>query len=143
MPGKDLSQRTARAMSYAVRFRDSRASDLLFVALSFVTFAALSATVGNWISIRFPKHMRFGKRLNVSGMAGILLIPLIIVLALPPLIATLVGYFTQSMLNEYLTLLGLALLSVGLYFAIINFHGRELERREIEILEAVREPMDE
>ena len=127
----------------AIVFRDSRSSDLLFVALSFVTFAAISATVGNWISIRFPKHMRFGKRLNVSGMAGILLIPLIILLALPPLIATLVGYFTQSMLNQYLTLLGLALLSVGLYFTIINFHGRQLERREIEILEAVREPIDE
>ena len=127
----------------AIVFRDSRSLDLLFVALSFVVFAAISATVGNWISIRFPKHMRFGKRLNVSGMAGILLIPLIILLALPPLIATLVGYFTQSMLNEYLTLLGLALLSVGLYFAIINFHGRQLERREIEILEAVREPIDE
>ena len=127
----------------AIVFRDSRSSDLLFVALSFVVFAAISSTVGNWISIRFPKHMRFGKRLNVSGMAGILLIPLIILLALPPLIATLVGYFTQSMLNEYLTLLGMALLSVGLYFAIINFHGRQLERREIEILEAVREPIDE
>ena len=62
---------------------------------------------------------------------------------LPPIIATLVGYFTQSMLNGYLTLLVLALVSVGLYFAIINFHGRKLERREIEILDAVREPMDE
>jgi hypothetical protein len=127
----------------SIVFRDLPSSDLLFVALSFVTFAAISSTVGNWMSIRFPKHMRFGKRMNVSGMAGILLIPLIILLSLPPLLATLVGYFTQSMLNEYLALLVLALLSVGLYFAIINLHGRELERREIEILEAVREPMDE
>ncbi len=93
--------------------------------------------------MRFPKHMRFGKRMNVSGMAGILLIPLVIVLAAPPFAATLVGYFTQSMLNEYLTLLVLALVSLGLYFAIINIHGRELAQREIEILEAVREPMDE
>jgi ABC-type transport system involved in multi-copper enzyme maturation permease subunit len=127
----------------SIVFRDLPSSDLLFVALSFVTFAAISSTVGNWLSIRFPKHMRFGKRLNVSGIAGILLIPLIIILSLPPLLATLVGYFTQSMLNEYLTLVVLALLSIGLYFAIINFHGRELERREIEILDAVREPTDE
>jgi hypothetical protein len=76
-------------------------------------------------------------------MAGILLIPLIIVLALPPLIATLIGYFTQNLLNEYLALLVLGLVTLGLYFAIINLHGRELERREIEILEAVREPADE
>ena len=124
-------------------FRDQPSSDLLFVAMSFVTFAAISSTVGNWLSIRFPKHMRFGKRMNVSGMAGVLLIPLIILLSLPPLLATLVGYLTQSTLNLYLTMLVLALLSVGLYFAIINFHGRQLERHEIEILDAIREPIDE
>ena len=127
----------------AIVFRDLTPQDLLFVALSFITFAAISSTVGNWISMRFPKHMRFGKRMNVSGMAGILLIPLIVVLAMPPLGATLVGYFTQNKLNEYLTLMVLALVSLGLYFAIINIHGRELAKREIEILEAVREPSDE
>ena len=127
----------------AIVFRDLTPEDLLFVALSFVTFAAISSTIGNWISMRFPKHMRFGKRMNVSGMAGILLIPLIIVLSAPPLGATLVGYFTENLLNAYLTLMVLAVVSLGLYFAIINFHGRELARREIEILEAVREPMDE
>ena len=124
-------------------FRDLELSDLLFVALSFVAFAAISSTVGNWMSIRFPKYMKFGKRMNVSGMAGVLLIPLIVLLGLPPLLATLVGYFTQSMLNQYLTLLVLALASLGLYLAIINFHGRELARREIEILDVVREPSDE
>lgn len=127
----------------AIVFRDLKPQDLLFVALSFITFAAISSTIGNWISMRFPKHMRFGKRMNVSGMAGILLIPLIVVLAAPPLGATLVGYFTQNKLNEFLTLMAMALVSLGLYFAIINIHGRELAKREIEILEAVREPSDE
>jgi ABC-2 family transporter protein len=124
-------------------FRDLTPPDLLFVVLSFVAFAAISSTIGNWLSIRFPKHMRFGKRLNVSGMAGLLLIPMVGVLSLPPLLATLVGYLTQSLVNEYLALLVLSLLSVGLYFAIINLHGRTLARREIEILDAVREPSDE
>jgi hypothetical protein len=32
---------------------------------------------------------------------------------------------------------------VGLYALMINFHGRLLARREIDILEAVREPSDE
>lgn len=127
----------------AIVFRDLTLPDLLFVVLSFVAFAAISSTVGNWLSIHFPKHMRFGKRMNVSGMAGVLLIPLIIVLSLPPLLATLVGYFTQSLLNEYLTLLVLVLVSLGLYFAIINLHGRSLAKREVEILEAICEPMDE
>ena len=58
-------------------FRDLDAPKLLFIGLSFVTFAALSATMGNWLSIRFPKRMRFGKRLNVSGVAGLLLIPMV------------------------------------------------------------------
>jgi len=124
-------------------FRDLKPSDLLFITLSFVAFAAISSIVGNWMSIRFPKYMRFGKRMNVSGMAGILLIPLIVLLSLPPLLATLVGYLTQSMLNQYLTLLILALASLGLYVAIINFHGRALAKREIEILDVVREPSDE
>jgi ABC-type transport system involved in multi-copper enzyme maturation permease subunit len=134
---------TALLILNGIVFRDLKPSDLLFVALSFVVFAAISSTVGNWMSMRFPKYMRFGKRMNVSGMAGVLLIPLIILLALPPFIATLIGYFTQSLFNEYLTLLVLALASLGLYFAIINFHGRELVRREIEILDVVREPSDE
>ena len=87
--------------------------------------------------------MRFGKRLNVSGMAGLLLIPMVIVLATPPVTATLIGFFTRNFFYEYLALLAFALLSVGLYALIINFHGRTLARREIDILDAVREPADE
>ncbi len=124
-------------------FGDLTTSTVLFIALSFVIFAAISSTIGNWLSIRFPKRLRFGKRLNVSGVAGLLLIPMIIVLGTPPLLATLVGYFTRSLVNEYLALLGLAVLSVGFYFLVLNFHGRSLARREIDILEAVREPSDE
>lgn len=127
----------------AIVFRDLSSSDLLFIALSFITFAAITSTVGNSISIRFPKYMRFGKRMNVSGMAGLLLIPLIIALSVPPLLATLIAYLTQNMLNGHLTLTALALVSLGLYFAIINSQGRDLAKREIQILEVVREPMDE
>jgi hypothetical protein len=99
--------------------------------------------IGNWLSISFPKRMRFGKRMNVSGVAGILLIPMVIVLATPPMLATLVGYFTRSLVYEHAALAMFAVLAVGLYTIIINFHGRALARREIEILEAVREPADE
>jgi hypothetical protein len=124
-------------------FRDLTAFNLLFILLSFVTFVTISSTLGNWLSIRFPKRMRFGKRLNVSGVSGLFIIPLIILLATPPLIATLVGYFTRNLFYEYLALLVLALASVGFYFLIINFHGRSLAKREIDILDAVREPADE
>lgn len=124
-------------------FQDFTVSNLLFLVLSFVIFAALSSTIGNWLSIQFPKRMHFGKRLNVSGVAGILLIPMVIVLAMPPLAATLVGYFTRSFVYEYAALALFAVLAVGLYSVVINFHGRSLARREIDILEAVREPSDE
>jgi len=124
-------------------FGDLELPTLLFIGLSFVAFAALSATIGNWLSIRFPKRMQFGKRLNVSGVAGLLLIPMLLLLATPPLAATLVGYLTRSLVNEYVTLLLLAMVSVAIYLVVINFHGRSLEKREIDILEAVREPTDE
>jgi hypothetical protein len=123
-------------------FRDLGAQTLLFAALSFVTFAAIMSVLGNSFSIRFPKRMQYGKRLNVSGVAGLLLIPVLLLLAVPPLASALAGYFTRSLLIEYATLAGFAALSVGLYFLLINFQGRALERREIDILEAVREPTD-
>jgi hypothetical protein len=124
-------------------FRDLDAPKLLFVSLSFVIFAALSATMGNWLSIRFPKRMRFGKRLNVSGVAGLLLIPMVIVLSAPPVLATLVGLYTRSRLYEYVALFLGAVLAVGFYLLMLNFQGRSLAKREIDILEAVREPSDE
>ena len=127
----------------AIVFRDLTGRALLFIVLSFVIFATISFTIGNWMSIRFPKRMRFGKRMNVSGVAGLFLIPMIIVLATPPIIATLVGYFSRNLFYEYVALLVLALMSVGFYSLIINFHGRSLARREIDILDAVREPVDE
>ena len=66
-------------------FRGHHRASLLFVSLCFIIFAALMSTIGNWLSIRFPKRMMFGKRMNVSGVAGLLLIPIIIVLGIPPL----------------------------------------------------------
>ncbi|HSE16108.1 MAG TPA: hypothetical protein VLB46_03600 [Pyrinomonadaceae bacterium] len=124
-------------------FRDLDAPKLLFIGLSFVIFAALSSTIGNWLSIRFPKRMRFGKRLNVSGVAGLLLIPMVIVLSAPPVLATLVGLFTGRLVYEYLALFAFVVLAIGFYFLMLNFQGRSLEKREIDILEAVREPSDE
>jgi hypothetical protein len=121
-------------------FRDLTANALLFVILSFLIFTPLMSVMGNWFSIRFPKRMKFGKRLNVSGVVGLLLIPMIIVLALPPLAATAAGYVAQSLLIEYVTLAVLAALSIGFYLLMINAQGESLQRRELEILEAVNDP---
>ena len=127
----------------AIVFRDMSAGDLVFVALSFVVFAVMMAVYGNFVSIRFPKRMRFGKRMNVSGVAGLLLIPMIFVLAAPPFLAALAGYLSRSVFVGYATLAMFALLMLGVYAVVINAQGRDLAAREIEILETVREPTDE
>jgi hypothetical protein len=124
-------------------FRDLTWGSLLFVSLTFVIFAALMSVMGNWLSIRFPKHMKFGKRLNVSGVVGLLLIPMMIVLSLPSLGATAAGYLSQSLTIEYVTLLMFTVFAVGLYVLVIDSQGESLEQRETEILETVREPADE
>src|SRR6185295_6835897 len=105
--------------------------------LSFSIFVSLMSVVGNSLSIRLPKRMKFGKRLNSSGVAGLLMIPMILLLTLPPLAATAAGYVAQSLLVEYVTLAFLALFSLGFYLALINSQGDSLQRRELEILEAV------
>ena len=124
-------------------FRDLSLRGLMFVGLCFITFAATMSIIGNWLSIRFPKRMKFGKRLNVSGVVGLLIIPLLIVLAIPPLASAAAGYFTQSLVIEYATLALFATLTVCSYMLLIDLQGRALQRREVEILEAVREPTDD
>lgn len=124
-------------------FRDLTPRGLVLVAFCFVTFAATVSIIGNTLSIRFPKRMQFGKRLNVSGVAGLLLIPLIVLLSISPLASITAGYFTQSLTIEYVTLTLFASLAVCSYMLLIDLQGRALQRREVEILEAVREPTDE
>ena len=124
-------------------FRDLTLNAFLFVALSFCIFVALMSVMGNAMSIRFPKRMKFGKRLNASGVVGLLMIPMILGLALPPLAATATGYIAQSLLVEYVTLAVLAALALGFYLLLINAQGDSLQRRELEILEAVNDPGSE
>jgi hypothetical protein len=121
-------------------FGDVTLPALLFAFLSFLIFASLTAVMGNWFSIGFPKRMKFGARMNVSGVVGVLLIPMIILLALPPLAAAAAGYVAQSLLIEYATLAVLAVLSMGFYLLMIESQGASLQKRELAILEAVTDP---
>ena len=127
----------------AIVFRDMSLGDVVFVFFSFFVFAAIMAIYGNWVSIRFPKRMHFGKRMNVSGVAGLLLIPMIVVLGAPPFLAALAGYLSRSVLVSYATLALFAIIAIVVYGIVINHQGRDLARREIEILETVREASDE
>jgi hypothetical protein len=124
----------------AIVFRDFTPDVILFAVLSFVIFASLVGVIGNWFSMTFPKRMEFGKRLNVSGVAGLLLVPMIFVLGVLPFLATMAGYLAQSFLVQYALLALFALLALGFYLLVVRFQGRSLEKRELEILEAVKEP---
>jgi hypothetical protein len=124
----------------ALVFRDMSAGDVLFVSLSFVVFAAIMAIYGNSVSIHFPKRMVFGKRMNVSGVAGLLLIPMIVVLGAPPFLAAVVGYVAGSVYAGYATLAVFAFISVAVYAIVINYQAGDLAAREIDILETVQEP---
>ena len=133
---------TALLIINGIVFRDLSLQTLLFAGLSFVVFASLCAVIGNWFSVSFPKRMQFGKRMNVSGLAGLLLIPLLLLMTVPPMAATLAGYYWESFYAEFAVLGACAAFTVLFYLLIVNFQGRALERKEIEILEAVKEPSD-
>jgi hypothetical protein len=123
-------------------FRDLSPEAILFAALSFALFSAAIALIGNWLSIRFPKRLEFGKRMNASGVAGFLLIPMLLGLMVPPLLAIAAGYFAESLAVKYATLAVFAGVAVALYYFLINRQGRLLARSEIDILEAVSKRTD-
>jgi hypothetical protein len=124
-------------------FRDLSLRALVFVAPCFVLYAALLALVGNWLSIRFPKRLKFGKRMNATGVTALLLIPMLMMMAMLPACAALIGWLAHSLLLKYVTLLLFACVALALYFLLIAGQGRALARRELEILEAVSGKTDE
>jgi small-conductance mechanosensitive channel len=118
-------------------YRDLSVRALLFTVLCFVFFAAASASLGNMFSIRYPKRLEFGKRMNASGMAGLLLLPMFVGIAAAPAIAVFAGYRAQSLLVEYVILATFAVAGVAIYFLLLGRQGRSLAKRELDILEAV------
>ena len=118
-------------------FRDLTLPALFFASLSFLFFAACFSVIGNWLSLRFPKRLQFGKRMNASGVTGFLLIPILLVLAAPVFLASFFGYLAQSLAVKYATLALFTVLAIALYALLITKQGRALQRSEQEILEAV------
>src|SRR5688572_2354367 len=121
-------------------FGDVNAGVVLFAGLTFIICAALLSAIGNSLSIRFPKRMKIGTRMNVSGVVGLLLIPMRLLLGLPPVAAVAAGFIAQSLWVEYATLAVLALMSISLYLIVIRSQGETLEQRELQVLEAVTDP---
>ena len=109
----------------------------LFVVLAFCAYAPLFALFGNWLSLQFPKRVEFGKRMSRSGVAGFLLVPFFLVMMVPPAAAVFAGHAARSHAVKYAILAAFAAAACGLYLLMINSQGRSLERRELEILDAV------
>jgi ABC-2 type transport system permease protein len=118
-------------------FGDLTPLTLLFAALAFVTTGALYALYGNWLSMTFPARVRFGKRMNRSGVAGLLLFPFFVLLLLPPGLSVVAAHLAGSLAAKYVILAAFAVLSVALYLLLLPAQARALERRELEILETV------
>lgn len=131
---------TALLMINQLVFRDLTWKALLFAGFIFLITAPLMSVMGNWLSIRFPKRMKFGTRLNVSGAVGLLLIPMMVVLMVPPVAAVAAGFIAQSLMIVYATLAFLVLLSIGLYAGVIGAQGELLQEKELQLLEAVNDP---
>jgi membrane protein implicated in regulation of membrane protease activity len=72
-----------------------------------------------------------------SGIAGLMLVPFFVLLLVPPAAAVAAAHFARNHAVKYVILAAFALLSVGLYALLLPAQGRTLERRELEILEAV------
>lgn len=118
-------------------FRDLSGGTMLLAALAFAIYAPLFSSFGNWMSMRFPKRVEFGKRMNRSGVAGLLLVPFFVALALPPALAVAAGHMAESRVVLYAILALFALISVFFYRVSLERQARALEERELEILEAV------
>jgi hypothetical protein len=124
-------------------FHDLSSAALGFAALCFLLFAASFAVIGNWLSIRFPKRLQFGKRMNASGVTGFLLVPILLLMAAPVILSVVAGYYARSFTLKYATLSLFAAAAVALYFLVIKHQGRSLARHEQEILEAVGAKTDD
>ncbi|HEY0084157.1 MAG TPA: hypothetical protein VGB61_15365, partial [Pyrinomonadaceae bacterium] len=121
----------------ALLYRDLTPRALVFTFLCFVFFAAASATVGNLFSLRFPKRLQFGKRMNASGVAGLLLLPVFLCIAAAPALAVVGGYAARSLWVEYVILAAFAVAGLAVYLLSLARQGRLLAQRELDILEAV------
>jgi hypothetical protein len=127
----------AAVAANAVFFRDLSWRALLATALTSVTTAPLFALGGNWLSINFPKRTDIGRRMNRSGVAGLLILPLTLLLAAPPAAAALAGWGARSVALRYVILALFALASLALYSVVVRRQARAYSEREVEIMEAV------
>jgi ABC-2 type transport system permease protein len=116
---------------------DLSAGTLFFAALAFCAYAPLFALAGNTFSIRWPKRMEFGKQMNRSGVAGLLLLPLFVAMLTPAAAGIAAAHYFGVGVLRYVILGAFAAASLTLYWPLVGRQGRALARAELDILEAV------
>jgi len=109
----------------------------LFGALTFLFLASGFAAVGNWLSARYPQRIELGKRMHASGTASLLMVPIMFGALVPPALAVLAGWAAGRLWVGYAILAATATAAVASYALTLGAQGRALERRELDILEAV------
>jgi ABC-2 type transport system permease protein len=117
--------------------RELSTGALLFAGLAFCVYAPLFALFGNILSLRWPKRMEFGKQMNRSGVAGLLLLPFVLAMLGPPAAAIWAAHYFGVGSLRYVILGAFAAASLLLYWPILSRQGRALGRLELDILEAV------
>jgi hypothetical protein len=118
-------------------YRDLSPGSLLFAALAFLFDAGVLFASGNYLSVRFPQRMRFGKRTRSSGAAGLLMIPVFVAIVAVPALSILAGWAAGSVVVEYVILAAFATVSAAAYVLLLDAQARALERRELDILGVV------
>ena len=118
-------------------FRDLSIGAVVFAILSFLLYSMFFAHFGNWFSIKFPKKMRFGKRMNTAGVTGFFLLVMMLVMAVLIIGTALAGYAANSVAIKYATLVSLVTIASLVYVVLLPSQGRALERQERDILEIV------
>ncbi len=75
--------------------------------------------------------------MNASGMAGLLMVPVLLLVLAPPAVAVLAGWAAGRVWVGYAILAATAAATVAAYALSLGAQGRALERRELDVLEAV------
>ena len=103
-------------------FGDLTAATLALRGARLRAYAALFTLVGNWLSLQFPKRVEFGKRMNRTGVAGLLLVRSSSRCAVP-LAAVAAAHFAGSHAVKYVILAAFAAASFGLYLLLSRRRG--------------------
>jgi len=119
-------------------FKDLKAASLVVAVTSFASGVALMAGSGNLISIWFPRQSTYGKRLEASRWAVVLMFVQVPLALLPVVVAFLLCLAFDSVVVKYLALVLGMVVSWGIYLRwLLPRAADAMALRETMIVETV------